>query len=94
MRRRRSKSFSANKIKSFDPVGRSASSWTKWRADQTRRARQNDACETQDADDDSFSVIEVTGGKDDHEFMLYREDEVACVGIDRSAKAINQRLAP
>ena len=40
-------------------------------------------CGTQDADDASSSVIEVTGGKDDHEYLLYREDEVACVGIDR-----------
>lgn len=40
-------------------------------------------CGTQDADDASLSAIEVTGGKDDHEYLLYREDEVACVGIDR-----------
>jgi hypothetical protein len=40
-------------------------------------------CGTLDADDGSSSVIEVTGGKDDHDFLLHREDEEACAGIDR-----------
>jgi hypothetical protein len=38
-------------------------------------------CGAQDADDES--LVEITGKKDDHEFLLYRADAVACAGIDR-----------
>lgn len=38
-------------------------------------------CGTEDVDDGS-SMIVVTGGKDDHEFLLYQVDETACIGIN------------
>ena len=38
------------------------------------------ACGTQDEDDGGGT--EVTGGKDDHEFLLYQADDAVCVGID------------
>lgn len=47
---------------------------------QDERIRMT-ACGTKDVDDGSGT--EVTGGKDDHEFLLSRVDDRQCVGIDR-----------
>jgi hypothetical protein len=47
---------------------------------QEERIRMT-ACETKDVDDGTGT--EVTGGKDDHEFLLSRVGDTVCVGIDR-----------
>lgn len=38
-------------------------------------------CGTQDPDDGTG--VDVTGGKDDHVFLLARVDELVCIGIDQ-----------
>lgn len=47
---------------------------------QDERIRMT-SCGTQDQDDGSG--IDVSGGKDDHSFLLTRTDDAVCVGIER-----------
>jgi hypothetical protein len=47
---------------------------------------------TKDIDDGTGT--EVTGGKDDHEFLLKRVDDAVCVGIDQAGAAISKDILP